>query len=165
MDTLELTKRIRELRHMSVGQLRARYAEVFGEENRSRNKDYLVRRIAWRIQANATGGITERARLRAEQLANEADLRVNHARPEPVQETVAATLGAPFTPGRDPRLPPPGTIISREFKGQIITVQVEADSFRWNGQQFKTLSAIAKEVTGKSWNGFVFFKMGDTNRG
>lgn len=160
MDTLALTHQIRELRQMSVGQLRAHYAEVFGEENRSRNKDYLVRRIAWRIQANASGGITERARLRAEELANEADLRVSHTRPEPVEDAVAATLSAPFSPSRDPRLPPPGTVISREFRGQIISVQVEVDSFRWNGQQFKTLSAIAKEVTGKSWNGFVFFKLG-----
>jgi hypothetical protein len=88
MDTLELTKHIRELRQMSVGQLRARYAEVFREENRSRNKDFLVRRIAWRIQANASGGNHRAGAAAAEQLANEADLRVSHARPEPIQETV-----------------------------------------------------------------------------
>jgi hypothetical protein len=159
MDTLELTQQIRALRQMSVGELRARYAEVFGEENRSRNKDYLVRRIAWRIQTNASGGISERARLRAQELANEADLRVCQTpRQVPTQQTVTEALNAPYSPPRDPRLPPPGTVLTREFKGQVISVLVEHDSFRWNGQPFKSLSAIAREVTGKSWNGFIFFK-------
>ncbi|MBC2595646.1 DUF2924 domain-containing protein [Ruficoccus amylovorans] len=163
MDTLQLTTEIRALRQMSVGELRARYAEVFGEKNRSRNKDYLVRRIAWRIQADTSGGISERARLRAQELANEADLRVCHTERKtlaqrPAQQTVTEALRAPYSPARDPRLPPPGTVLTREFKGQTISVLVEHDSFRWNGQQFKSLSAIAREVTGKSWNGFIFFK-------
>ena len=158
MDTLELTQQIRSLRQMSVGELRARYAEVFGEENRSRNKDYLMRRIAWRIQANAEGGISERARLRAQELAREADLRVCHTRQVLLPRAVTDALKVPYHPPRDPRLPPPGTVLTREFRGQVISVLVEPDSFRWNGQQFKSLSAIAREVTGKSWNGFVFFK-------
>ena len=160
MDTLELMREIRALRQMSAGQLRAKYAEVFGEENRSRNKDYLVRRIAWRLQANASGGITERARLRARELANEADLRVRLPKQLPPAPGVAEALTAPMQPSRDPRLPPPGTVIHREFKGQTITVLVDVDSFRWNGQDYKSLSAIAREVTGKSWNGFVFFRIG-----
>lgn len=162
MDTLQLTSKIRALRQMSVNQLRAKYAEVYGEECRCRNKDHLLRRIAWRIQANACGGISERARLRAEQLANEADLRVSPPRgKQAVQPDIAAcTLHAPYRPLRDLRLPPVGTVITREFKGQSICVQVEEDSFRWKGQSFKTLSAIAREVTGKSWNGFIFFKLG-----
>jgi hypothetical protein len=63
MDTIQITQAIRELRQMTVGELREKYIEVFGEANRSRNRDYLIRRIAWRIQANAEGGITERAKL------------------------------------------------------------------------------------------------------
>jgi hypothetical protein len=80
MDTIQITQAIRELRQMTVGELREEYIEVFGEANRSRNRDYLIRRIAWRIQANAEGGITERAKLRAQDLANEADIRVCHNR-------------------------------------------------------------------------------------
>ena len=162
MDTLDITREIRELRKMTVGQLRDKYAKVFGEENRSRNKDYLVRRIAWRIQANAYGGISERARLRIKELANEADLRVRfprnespEAKPDP-KRTVSGSLHL----GRDSRLPPPGTVLTREFKGETIAVEVGVDSFRWNDQDFKSLSAIAREVTGKSWNGFIFFRLG-----
>jgi hypothetical protein len=63
MDTIQITQDIRELRQMTVGELREKYTEVLGEANRSRNRDYLIRRIAWRIQGNAEGGITERAKL------------------------------------------------------------------------------------------------------
>lgn len=161
MDTLQLTTEIRALRAMSVNQLRVKYAEVYGEENRCRNRDYLIRRIAWRLQANASGGISERARLRATELANEADLRVSppRRRGQPVLPDAAAdTLSAPYRPERDPRLPPPGTVITRTFKGRDIAVLIEQDGFRWNGQSFKSLSAIAREATGKSWNGFIFFQ-------
>jgi hypothetical protein len=159
MDTLQLTQKIRELRRLSAGELRTEYARLFGEENRSRNKDYLVRRICWRLQANAHGGITERARLRAEELADEAELKIRHGQALPVTEP-AESVSAPIHPSRDPRLPPPGTVISREFKGQLISVEVEDDGFRFDGQQFKSLSAIAREVTGKAWNGYVFFGLG-----
>ena len=69
-------KEIEALRRMTVGQLRQKYAEVFGEETRSNHKQFLFRRIAWRIQALAEGGLSERARRRALEIANDADLRV-----------------------------------------------------------------------------------------
>jgi site-specific DNA recombinase len=61
---------------MSVTQLAGRFEAVFGEPCRSRHKQYLVRRIAWRLQANAEGGLSERARKRAEELACDAEIRV-----------------------------------------------------------------------------------------
>src|SRR5690606_24635500 len=116
MNTLQLTTEIRALRAMSVNQLRVKYAEVYGEENRCRNKDYLIRRIAWRLQANASGGISERARLRAQELANESDLRVSPPRGKggAVDDAATSTLSTAYSPKRDPRLPPPGTVITRE---------------------------------------------------
>jgi len=66
---------IEALRSMTVGRLRERYAEVFGEPSRSYNKQFLFRRVAWRIQALAEGGLSERARQRALEIANDADLR------------------------------------------------------------------------------------------
>jgi len=67
---------IEALQSMTVGRLRERYAEVFGEPSRSYNKQFLFRRVAWRIQALAEGGLSERARQRALEIANDADLRV-----------------------------------------------------------------------------------------
>jgi hypothetical protein len=77
MDTQAAMRiQIDELSRMTVGQLRQKYLEVFGEESRSNHKQFLFRRIAWRIQALAEGGLSERARRRALEIANDADLRI-----------------------------------------------------------------------------------------
>ena len=78
--SLNIAKEIASLEPMSVGRLHDRYVEVFGEPARSRHRQYLIRRIAWRIQANAEGGLSERAIARAEALANIADARVTPPR-------------------------------------------------------------------------------------
>ena len=58
---------------LTVDQLRAKYAVVFGEQTNGRHKQWLIKRIAWRMQANAEGDLSERARRRAMELANDAD--------------------------------------------------------------------------------------------
>src|SRR5580698_6484272 len=77
-----MLKEIDELSTMPVGQLRQKYLEVFGEESRSNHKQFLFRRIAWRIQAIAEGGLSERARRRALEIADDADLRVRAPKPK-----------------------------------------------------------------------------------
>src|SRR5262252_8603944 len=71
-----IRQQLEELKRMTVRQLRQKHVEVFGEESRSNHKQFLFRRIAWRIQALAEGGLSERARRRAMELANDADLRI-----------------------------------------------------------------------------------------
>lgn len=63
--TTALPEQIEALRHMTTGQLKQKYLQVFGELSRSKHKQFLFRRIAWRVQANAEGGLSERARQRA----------------------------------------------------------------------------------------------------
>jgi hypothetical protein len=65
---------------MIVGELREKYLDVFGEETRSYHKEFLRKRIAWRIQARAEGDLSERARRRAEELADDADFRIRTPR-------------------------------------------------------------------------------------
>ena len=67
--TLNVAKELAELRRMSVADLRSRYAEVFGETRNARHKDWLVKRVIWRMQCLAEGDISERARARAAELA------------------------------------------------------------------------------------------------
>ena len=62
ISTTALREQIESLRQMTVGQLKTKYQEVFGETSRSNHKQFLFRRIAWRMQANAYGGLSERAR-------------------------------------------------------------------------------------------------------
>ncbi|RLC08693.1 MAG: DUF2924 domain-containing protein [Deltaproteobacteria bacterium] len=156
-------KEVARLRRMTVAELRERYAEVFGEETRSRHKDYLVRRIAWRLQANAEGDLSERARRRAMELAADADVRLtaprNKAAPAAGQ-TKVATLHI----SQDDRLPMPGAVLTRQYKGRTIEVRVLPDGFEYEGEIYKSLSAVAKAVTGTHWNGYHFFQLGKHGR-
>ena len=88
--------------------LRQRYAEVFGETTNAKNKAWLVKRIAWRLQALAEGDLSERARRRAAELANDADLRLSPPRPKAEPPPEAQVHIARLPAGREDRLPPPG---------------------------------------------------------
>jgi hypothetical protein len=148
-----------ELQRLSTKDLLARYAEVFGDEARTWNRTWILRRIAWRLQAQAEGGLSERARRRAQELANEADLRLNPPAPALIAESDVGLTSVRPAPANDHRLPPAGTIMSRSYKGATIQVQVLERGFAYQGQVYKSLSAVAKAVTGSHCNGFHFFKL------
>lgn len=142
-------RQIAELRKLTVGGLRKKYLELFGEESRSSNKPYLFKRIAYRIQEKKHGGLTERARRRAQRLSGQAPIRrrprlKSGPAPKPVRK-------------RDLRLPSPATVLRRTFGKKEHTVKVQEDGFRYGEKTYRSLSAIAKEITGTSWNGFGFF--------
>jgi hypothetical protein len=150
------------LKRMTVNALRDRYAEVFGEPTRSRNKEHLIKRIAWRLQAIREGGLSERARQRAMKLANDADLRLkaptSASGPDNGDGGERATFAVPAGwRTADARLPMPGTLLKREYKGRMIQVRVLPQGFDFEGQVYRSLSAIAKQVTGSHWNGYGFF--------
>ena len=158
---------VEDLQRMTVPRLRERYAEVFGEPTRSGNRQFLVRRIAWRLQAMDEGDLTDRARRRAAELARDADLRVR-APSGPILAsgpTVAPTAAFRRTmtvTGRvvqlgDQRLPGPGTVLRREFKGVEHLVTVLADGFEYEGKSYRSLSAVATAISGSHWNGYLFF--------
>ena len=67
---------IEALQDLKIPALKKRYRELFGEESKSSNKQFLFRRIAYRLQANAEGDLNERARRRAADIADDRDLRV-----------------------------------------------------------------------------------------
>ena len=107
---LNIVSEMAALQRLSIGQLRQRFAEVFGEATAASNRTWLVKRIIWRRQALAEGDLSERARRRAAELARDADLRLNPPRNKattPAPEPVG--IAAPV----DPRRPPPGTILTR----------------------------------------------------
>ena len=146
------------LERMTTDQLRKKYGEVFGEQTNGRNKAWLVKRIAWRLQVQAEGGLSERGRQRAEELADEADLRLNPPPMKPqAPEEESAVRVLPFA--ADERLPPPGTVIARQYKGRTLQVKVRADGFEYEGEVHASLSAVAKAITGSHCNGFLFFRL------
>jgi hypothetical protein len=162
---MNLTDELAALATLSLAQLRCRYAELFGEACQATNKTWLIRRLAWRLQALALGDLSQRARDRAAQLANDADLRLSPPRrpsaqpltPIPLEPTAAAPGVA--TVRHDPRLPPPGSVLRRLYKGQQLDVTVLASGFAFQGQIFPSLSALAKAITGAHCNGFHFFRL------
>ena len=155
--TLSIEQTIATLRTMSAGQLREKYLEVMGEPSRSGNKDFLFKRVAWRIQSLAEGGLSERARGRAEELARDADIRTTVPRPPKVATDVrTVTLSAPRVTAHD-RIPIPGTLLTRQYHGKHVAVTVLPKGFDYDGQVYRSLSAVAKVVTGSHWNGHLFF--------
>lgn len=151
--TTELQKRIETLRNASIAQIRVSYREVFQEEPRSKHREHLFRRLAWRLQSLAEGGLSERARHRAAEIANEAELRVFAPR-----DRRNASLSPESAAYRsDRRIPAPGSKLTREFRGSTVSVTVLRQGFEYRGQQYRSLSAIANEVTGTRWNGLAFF--------
>lgn len=157
---------IEALRRMTTDELADRYEELHHQPTRTRHREYLIRKIAWRMQALVEGDLSERARKRAAELANDAEVRVMAPKTLicPPQNGEPMTTCRPLPNGEhnDPRLPAPGSAIVREYKGRTIRVVVLSDGqgFDWNGDRYRTLSAIAKKVTGSHINGFRFFRLG-----
>jgi hypothetical protein len=114
---LNVAKEVAALQRLTIGELRQRYAEAFSEQPSTNNRTWLVKRIVWRLQAVAEGDLSERARQRAAELANDADLRTSAPRvavadPAPERTTVKAVRFQ-----ADERLPPPGSVITRKYRG------------------------------------------------
>jgi hypothetical protein len=151
-----------ELEKMTISQLIARFEDLHGYPCRSRHRQYLFRKNAWRIQANAFGDLSERARRRAEELANDADVRTTAPKTivSPPQGKSAKRTVAVAVP-TDPRLPAPGSAILRPYKGRTLRVVVLPDDggFEFEGERYGSLTAIAKKVTGSHINGFRFFRL------
>jgi hypothetical protein len=156
----DCTNELAALTRLTVGELRSKYAELFGEPTQTGNKTWLVRRIAWRLQALAQGELSERARRRAEELARDADLRLTAPR-----GNVPDSLAIPDSGKRMPRLnadvrvPPPGTVLTRCYKGRTLRVQILPHGFLYAGHTYPSLSAVAKAVTGSHCNGYLFFRL------
>lgn len=156
---LNVMQEVRALQAMTVPELQTRHAEVFGEPGRSRHKQFLIRRIAWRLQANVEGELSERAKQRAAEIADDRDLRTR-APATVVDSPSGATVTRLMVSDHDNRLPMPGSILAREYQGREITVRVLDDGFDYEGKVYRTLTAAVKAITGSHWNGFHFFGLG-----
>jgi hypothetical protein len=163
MSPMEKTviRSIEELGSSKIPALKKRYRELFGEESKSSNRQFLFRRIAWRLQANAEGDLSERARRRIGDIADDRDLRVR----APKEFVARPESGSPLIdragPPKDYRLPGPGTVLTRRLGDRQIVVKVLAGGFEYESRRYRTLSAIAREVTGTRWNGLLFFGLAE----
>jgi hypothetical protein len=153
-----LISQIMALKNATLEELKAKYTEIFGQEIPcSGNKVFLWRRIAHRLQEVAYGELSDKAHGRIKTLIAQYD-PVNNKALRPANAP-ANTEGKRKKQSRDMRLPIPGTVITKEYKAQTIEVRVLEKGFEYKGKVYKSLTAIAKEITNAHWNGFLFFNL------
>ncbi len=126
-----------ELQGLKTGALRAKHAELLGASTNSNNRPYLIRKLA--------------AAIVAQQPTEPPPTRKSPKR----LHRKAAPRGT--RRGRDRRLPAVGTTLRREHGGKAHEVKVLDQGFEYAGKPYRSLSAIAREITGTVWNGFLFF--------
>ena len=153
--------------NMSVNELRAKYREVLGYNMNSRNKDFLLKKIAWKIQANIFGDISDELKKRAIDSVDFSRLRVRNTTPTnrttPLSPTISMSgnfsFERPVNLSRDRRLPMVGCILAKNYNGRKIAVKVLEKGFEFENEHYSSLSGIARKVTGTNWNGFKFFDL------
>ena len=133
-----ISEEVRAIAQLPLPALRAAWPARWGELPKYRSRDLLARAMAYRLQAEAFGGLSTSARRRA------ADYAAKFA------------ADRKFTPTPGPVLKP-GTSLMREWKGVRHEVAVTADGFEYLGQRYRSLSQVAFVITGTKWNGLVFF--------
>jgi len=148
---IDVPREIRRLSKLTVGELRAEHERIAGEPLRSNNREFLIKRILWRQQANEQGGLTERCLARARELARDGDIRMRP--PDEIHEAVASTV---VTPG-NAEVSPAGSLITKTYRGRRLVVRVLERGFEYEGKEYRSLSAIATHITGVRWNGKLFF--------
>ena len=149
---------IAALRNQPIEILTTRYKEVFGVNSTpSSNKVFLWRKIAYRLQEQELGGLSPKAKDRLASLIEQYDPINNKALRPAVTTAGKEVVALPSL--RDKRLPIPGTIIRKTYKDQEVRVKVLEKGFEYNGKFYRTLTAIAQELTGAHWNGYSFFNL------
>ncbi len=140
-------KQIDELYHMTMIQLRQRWADLQGTAPGQLGRKYLIRRLAYRIQELAYGGLSRDARRELKAVAQGA-----------TPKTVAQAQRR-----RKTQLSP-GTRLLRDWHGERYEVTVAEDGFIYNSKRYKSLSAVARAITGTHWGGYRFFGLVNRNR-
>ena len=141
------------LKNAPAEELLKRYKELCGKDATGTNKTYLWRKIAYKLQETEHGELSTKASNRLKALIEEYD-PINNKALRPDKPAVHQQLLA-----KDKRLPIPGTVITKEYKGVDYQVKVLEKGFEYNAKIYKTLSAIAKEITKGHWTGFLFFNL------
>jgi DNA invertase Pin-like site-specific DNA recombinase len=141
--------RLAALKTTPTLELKRQWRELFDSEPPPFNRHYLESRLAYRIQELAYGGLKPETIRRLERLGEQLDGG------DKTKRSIRADRDRPIT----------GTRLVREWQGVEQVVTVTADGFEWQGRPYKSLSAIARAITGTRWNGWTFFGLKNHRRG
>lgn len=145
------------LARMRPDELQKLHRKMFGCDVPSGNSQQAQRRIAWRVQAEQEGGLPESARQHALALSRDFGARIRSGVTKRRNEHLQHATVTGLVSNHDARIPMPGSLIVKEYRGRTIFVRVLPTGFECDGRRFASLSAIAKEITGTKWNGPAFF--------
>lgn len=153
-----IASQITALKSASLEELQAKYKELFNNGNASsNNKTFLWRKIAYKLQELEYGGLSDAARTKIAELIERYD-PINNKTLRP--QVVFGGKNMVAIPSlRDKRLPIPGTIIHKKYKGRDIYVKVLEKGFEYNDKYYRSLTAIAEELSGAHWSGYLFFNL------
>ena len=135
--TESVAARVAALPKTPTPELKQMWRELFDREPPGFSRNHLISRLSYRIQELAYGGLKPATRARLDALADALDPKAARKR----------VVNGPVV----------GTWLVREFRGREYTVRVLADGFEWEGRPYKSLSAVARAITGTRWNGPLFF--------
>jgi len=147
-------RQIADLRELPIDTLRDRWRELLDTEPpRGYRRDALIRRIAYRIQEIAYGGVSDATRARLREHLEEIG-----------EDGVPSKDARTARRGRSDGMPIAGTALVREWKGERHEVTVLAGGVEYRGRPYRSLSAVAREITGTRWNGPLFFGLRQRKR-
>lgn len=127
-----------------VAELKRKWRDLFDSEPPPYNRRFLENRLAYRLQELAYGGLSEETLERLDAIADELEGKKRARRN-------TANI-----------MPIAGTRLIREWKGKEHCVTVRQDDFEYQGRPYRSLSAIARSITGTRWNGLIFFGLKNT---
>ena len=147
---------IKVLEGMAIQELKAKYIEVFGSEKgvQNNNKKTLIKHIVHRIQENTLGGLKKEAKDEINKLIEEVNPLKDLGKVNDERGNKENT-----EPSKNKRMPLPGTIIKKTYKGNLLEVKVLQSGFEYKGKNYKSLSMLAKEISGVHCSGFAFFRI------
>lgn len=141
----DIIRQLAELDRLPYGELKQKWVGMFGAEPPGYNRVFLIKRLSYRIQELAYGGLRPETRAKLDAV---------------LEAEGFDELGRPGAEPK-PQMPGdgivPGTVLVREFQGERHTVTVLADGFEYRGKPYRSLSSIAREISGCRWNGPSFF--------
>ncbi|MCX5698988.1 MAG: DUF2924 domain-containing protein [Candidatus Omnitrophica bacterium] len=149
-----LSTQIEALKETPINELQKQYKELFkGEAITALQATYLQRKIAYKLQELECGGLSAKAKQRLETLIQEYE-PINNKALRPDKPVINQSA-----PVKDRRLPIPGTIITKKYKGTSYQIKVLEKGFEYKEKIYKSLTAVAQEMSGAHWNGYLFFNL------
>lgn len=146
MTQVSMARRIAALQKLPVPELVVEYERLHGVPPHCKNRTWLWRNCAWKVQEIAYGGLPAAAKARLEELIAQVAV--------PDSRTVTTTLPRRSSMGQLA----PGTTLTKTWRGQQVTVRVADDgTFVHDGKPYRSLTAVAQAITGQHWSGALFF--------